>query len=284
MPFFDIEPLHADFGARISGVDMRPPLDPETLSAVRAAIDTYSLVVFPDQQFDDDLHLAFTKQLGRPEPSHTAPGRVEYFGTIGNVQPDGTALGNRHEKTIFLTGNNLWHTDASFKKTPAMFSIMSAYETPDEGGETLFVSCRAAYDRLEAAEQRRVDPLVTVHDYTFSRSKVAPVPAAISASLPPVRQKLVRTNPANGRKNLFIGSHVREVEGMDAVAGRRLLDDLVAHATPDEAIYVHRWRPGQLAIWDNRCLLHRGTGYDADKHRRHMRQTRTSGIAPTLEE
>lgn len=284
MTSFQVEPLHADFGARLTGVDMRPPLDADVLAEAQAAIDEYSFVVFPDQDFDDDLQLALTRQLGRPEPSHTAVGRTEYFGTIGNVQQDGVALGASDRKTVFLTGNNLWHTDASFKETPATLSIMCAYETPDEGGETLFVSCRAAFDRLPEAEQAELSSKIAVHDYTFSRSKVAPVPAEISASLPPVRQKLVRTNPVNGRKSLFIGSHVREVEDMTPAAGRALLDRLVEHATAEDAIYAHRWRPGELAIWDNRCLLHRGAGYDADAYRRYMRQTRTGGVASSLVE
>lgn len=284
MAKFEITPLHPDFGATLAGVDIRPPLDDETLAEIRAAIDEYSFVVFPDQDFDDELQLALTQALGAPEPSHTAVGRIEYFGTIGNVQQDGTAVGNDHQKTVFLTGNNLWHTDASFKPTPAMLSIMCAYETPDVGGETLFVSCRAAYDRLSPEEKAELDDRIAIHDYTFSRSKVAEVSPELSASLPPVRQRLVRTNPANGRKNLFIGSHVREVEDMTPGDGRALLDSLVEHATPEAAIYAHRWRPRQVAIWDNRCLLHRGAGYDADAYRRYMRQTRVSGVASSLAE
>lgn len=289
MATLQTRPLHRDFGAEIRGLDLSEPLDVETVAAINAAIDAYSFVVFPDQDMDDDKQLAFTRALGAPEPSHVAMGeenRVEYFGTIGNVRADGTAAGNADRKVKFLTGNNMWHTDASFKPVPAKLSIMCAYETPSEGGETLFVSNRAAYERLSPAERERVDPLIGVHDYVFSRSKVSPdaVSPSLAASLPPVRQRLVRTNPANGRKNLFIGSHVREIESMEEAEGRALLDGLVEHATPDDAVLAHRWAPGQTAVWDNRCLLHKGAGYDADKHRRYMRQTRVSGDRPSLEE
>ena len=106
----------------------------------------------------------------------------------------------------------------------------------------------------------------------------------LAATLPPVRQRLVRCNPTNGRKNLYIGSHVREIEEMDHDRGRASLDGLVEHATVPEAIYTHAWRPGELAIWDNRCLLHRGSGFDADKYRRYMRQTRVIGDGSTLTE
>ena len=279
-----IEPLHRDFGARIFGVDVGvAPKD-----WLHGLIDEYSFVTFPDQTFDDERQMALTQTLGQPEPSHVArgEGKLEYFGTIGNVQQDGSVLGNEHRRTRFQTGNNLWHTDASFKPVPAMLSIMCAYECPDEGGETLFVSNRAAWDRLDAAEQERLEPMVGVHDYVFSRSKVGPdaVSPELAATLPPVRQRLVRKNPSNGRRNLFTGSHVREVEGLPEAESRSLLDGLVEHATVADAIYAHAWRPGELAIWDNRCLLHKGAGYDADKHRRRMRQTRVSGVCSSMEE
>ncbi len=283
------ELLHPDFGVRATGIDLRQPLGAELTKKIWALIDEHSFVHFPDQPADDDIQLAFTRSLGSPEPSHVAlgeEGRIEYFGTIGNVQPDGSKLGNDHRKTKFLTGNNMWHTDASFKAIPAALSIMCAYETPSEGGLTEFVSTRAAYGRLPEAEQAALDPLITIHDYTYSRSKVSPdaVSPALSKSLPPVRQKLVRVNARADAKNLFIGSHVREVEGMKVGESRALLDRLVDHAVQPENVYAHAWNPGDLVIWDNRCLLHRGSGYDADKHRRRMRQTRVTGSASSLEE
>jgi len=282
-----IDPLHEEFGARITGVDMATPPEGAALEALRAAIDEHSLLWFPDQEMDDASQLALTRALGEPEPSHVAYGeerRIEYFGTIGNVQPDGTALGNDHRKTIFLTGNNMWHSDSSFREVPAFVSIMCAYETPDEGGETIFVSLRAAHARLPAARQAKLAPMIGIHDYTYSRSRVAPdaVAPSLSKSLPPVRQRLVRTNPRTGAKNLFLGSHVREIEGLGYEKSRTLLDGLTAEATREEDVYTHRWRPGDLAIWDNRCLIHRGAGYDADRYRRYMRQTRVHGAGPTV--
>lgn len=280
------EKLHPEFGARVRGVDLGQPLAADAVEEIKAAIDEYSFVCFPGQSMDDDRQLALTRRFGRPEPSHTAVGRTEYFGTIGNVQPDGTVLGNAHRKTIFLTGNNMWHSDASFKPVPAFLSIMCAYETPAEGGTTMFVSLRAAWDRQSPGRQAELKPLVAIHDYVFSRSKVAPdaVSPELATSLPPVRQRLVRTNPATGAKNLFLGSHVREIEGMSPAAGRALLDDLTEEAIQPEHVYDHAWQPGDVVFWDNRCLLHAGSGYDADRHRRYMRQTRVSGTCSSLEE
>ena len=285
-----IERLHPDFGARVTGIDMSQPLDDATLEDLSAAIDEHSFIWLPDQEgMDDDRQLALTRRFGEPEFSHVAygeTGKIEYFGTIGNVQADGTALGNSDKKTIFLTGNNMWHSDSSFREVPAFLSIMCAYETPDEGGETLFVSTRAAHGRLPEEEQERLDPRIGIHDYTYSRSKVAPdaVSPSLSTSLPPVRQKLVRRNPRTGERNLFIGSHCREIEGMGYEESRPLLDRLTEEATRDEHIYAHKWRPGDVVLWDNRCLIHRGAGYDADRYRRYMRQTRVRGTGNTLEE
>jgi alpha-ketoglutarate-dependent 2,4-dichlorophenoxyacetate dioxygenase len=286
----NIQPLHKSFGVSATGIDLSGDLADEFVNQIWGLIDEYSFVVFPGQDgFNDDKQLGFTRLLGSPEPSHVAKGeegKLEYFGTIGNVQPDGTALGNEHRKTKFLTGNNLWHSDASFKPVPAALSVMCAYETPEEGGQTLFASTRSAYAQLDADLKSKLDPMVGIHDYTFSRSKVSPdaVSPSLSASLPPVRQKLVRTNPTNKLKNLFIGSHVREIEGMGFDESRALLDQLVEHSVREENIVTHAWQPGDLVIWDNRCLIHRGAGYDADKYRRLMRQTRVAGTASSLEE
>lgn len=286
MANIECEELHAEFGCRIHDVDLSESLDDGTMAGIRAAIDTYSFVCFPGQAMDDGRQLALTRQFGEAEPSHTTLGRVNYFGTIGNVQADGTALGSSHKKTIFSTGNNMWHSDASFKPVPAFLSIMCAYETPAEGGETMFVSLRAAYQRLTPERQRALDPLVAIHDYVYSRSQVAPdaVSPELAASLPAVRQRLVRSNPATGAKNLFLGSHVREIEGMSVADGRALIDELTEEATAPEHIYSHAWQPGEVVFWDNRCLLHRGAGYDADRFRRYMRQTRVSGTCSSLDE
>lgn len=289
MTHLNIQTLHEDFGARVTGLDAGQPMGAGALAEVQAAIDDYSFLCFPRQDMNDERHLAFTKQLGAPEEGHVSlgeSGKVVYFGTIGNVQPDGSTYGNDHRKTRFLTGNNLWHSDSSFRPVPSRVSIMCAYETPETGGATEFVSLRAAHGRLDQSTQDRIDPLVAIHDYVFSRTKVAPdaVSPSLAASLPPVPQKLVRTNPGNGAKNYYLGSHAKTIQGWDEGEARALLDDLQERATQPEHRLSHAWQPGDLVIWDNRCLLHRGAGYDADKYRRYMRQTRVRGEAPTLEE
>ena len=285
----NFEPLHSDFGARVTGLDLGDGLSASAVSEIERAIDDFSFLWFPEQSVSDDMQLAFTKLLGEPEPSHVKLGQegvIEYFITIGNVQDDGSVFGNDHPKTRFSTGNNMWHSDSSFREVPTYVSIMCAYEVPDEGGMTQFVSQRAAYNRLTEKTQVDIDPLIAIHDYVFSRSKVGDdaVTPSHANSLPPVRQKLVRKNPATGERNFYVGSHAREIEGWGFAESRDLLDDLLARTTEREHIYEHTWSPGDLVIWDNRCLLHRGNGYDADKYRRRMRQTRVQGAGSTLQE
>ena len=287
--FYDmiIKEIHDDFGAQISNVDLSISITKQDVKAILKAIDDFSFLIFPNQSLQDDSHLEFTKLLGTPEPNHVAQGRdgiINYFGTIGNVQADGTVQGNNHQQTKFLTGNNLWHTDSSFRKVPSFVSIMMAYEVPEEGGETQFVSARSAYARLPDDMKEKIDPLEVIHDYVFSRSKVAEVDPKHAASLPPITQRLVRKNPNTGAKNFYIGSHAKEIVGWNYEDSRSLLDELLAGTVVDANVYTHAWKPGDLVIWDNRCILHRGTGYDADKYRRFMRQTRVAGLGPTLEE
>ena len=287
MNSLDIEPLNAPFGARVTGLDLTADLSEEAVEAIREAIDTYSFLCFPEQPMTDQAHMAFTRRLGAPEEEHVTlgtTGKVVYFGTVGNVADDGTKRGNAHPRTHYQTGNHMWHSDSSFRRVPSFVSITHAYEVPGEGGGTSFASMRNAYAKLPAEMQATIEPLHAIHDYVFSRTKVAPVDPNHAASLPPIEHKLVRKNPRNGLKNYYVGSHARSIVGWTGIESRRLLDDLLERATRPEDAYTHPWRAGDTVIWDNRCLLHRGTGYDADRWRRRMRQTRVAGPGPTIEE
>jgi len=283
------EPIHSDFGVRVKGLDLSQPLTQESIREIKQAIDRHSFLLFPAQDVSDEMQISLTRQLGEPEFSHVKYGQegvIEYFITIGNVQDDGSKLGNDHKRTRFLTGNNMWHTDSSFREVPTFVSIMCAYEVPDEGGLTEFVSQRAAYKRLSAELRQTIDPLIAIHDYVYSRSMVGKdlVSSSHAETLPPVRQKLVRQNPFTDEKNIYIGSHAKIIDGWEFEQSRELLDDLLLETTKPEHVYAHAWAPQDLVIWDNRCLLHRGSGYDADKYRRRMRHTRVMGEGSTLNE
>ena len=283
----EIEPLHHDFGARVAEVDLTGPLTTELVESIHSLVDEFSVLVFPHQGMTDDAQLKLTESLGEPEENHITfgtTGEVVLLGTIGNVIDGETQRDDTDPRTRAQKGNNLWHSDSSFRRVPSYVSILHAYEVPDEGGHTQFVSQRAAYERLEPARRAEIDDLRVLHDYVFSRSKVAPVHDNHAASLPPIEQRLVRTNPRNGKRNYYVGSHARSIVGWSGVDSRRLIDELNEFATTEDSRFTQRWSPGDTVIWDNRCVLHRGTGYDANRHRRMMRQTRVRGRGPTLEE
>ncbi len=283
----DLRSLHDDFGVEVVGVDLAAPMGDARFKEIEAVFNDRSVVLFRDQELDDDRQIAFSRRFGPLEispPAQANDKETTYVGRVSNVDKAGRKLPSDHKKVIYLTGNYLWHTDSSFKQTPALASLLSAREVPPEGGETEFVSARAAYGRLDPARRAAIEDLTVIHDFVFSRSKVgADVVSADHAKLvPPVPQRLVRTNPATGAKNYFVGSHAARVVGWTEPQSRALLDDLLARATRPADIYRHHWRQGDLIIWDNRCALHRGRPWDADRYRRQMHRTTVAGAGPSI--
>ena len=283
----EFEPLHEDFGARVSGVDLTSPLSSQLLEGLHKAIDEHSVLLFPEQDMSDEAQMRLTQALGEPEENHVTFGRtgeIVHLGTVGNVIDDDTKRDESDPHTRSMKGNNLWHSDSSFRLVPSYVSILHAYEVPAQGGATEFVSQRSAYNRLDSQTQNQINELHVLHDYVFSRTKTAPVHDNHAASLPPIEQKLVRTNPRHGRRNYYVGAHARSIIGWSGIDSRKLIDELNDLATRPEHRWSQQWSPGDTLFWDNRCILHRGTGYDADLYRRNMRQTRVRGAGPTLEE
>ena len=281
------EPLHPEFGVRIGAVDLSKKLDDATFAEIDLAINRYSFLLFENQQLDDERHLALTRRFGDLEEEHVSyysRGEITYIGRVGNINPDGSKVSARQIKAS--TGNEMWHTDSSFREIPAMYSLLAAYEVPDEAGETEFASARSAYRRLDPAIRELIEGRIGIHDYIYSRTKVGEdaVNQGQRSYMRPVRQRLVRQNPVTGERNYFVASHVKTIEGMPDIEARSLLERLIAEATRPESVYRHRWRAGDFVIWDNRCMLHRGCGYDADKYRRRMHQTRVRGEMPSIAE
>jgi alpha-ketoglutarate-dependent 2,4-dichlorophenoxyacetate dioxygenase len=286
-----IVPVHSCVGARVEGVDLARPLDEASFSRIFEAFQEYSVLVFPDQRLTDEQQMAFSRRFGPLEATIKSIGQErrlhENLVDLSNLDPqdDGKLMGWTDRRMLYQSGNQLWHTDSSFKPVPAMASLLSGREVPPIGGETEFVSMRHAYATLPEETKRRLEGKVTVHSILYSRSTIAEglFDAEHERDLPPVRQALVRANPANGRRAIYIGSHAWYVEGMAYDESRRLLDDLLAHTTRPERVYQHRWRQWDLVMWDNRCVLHRGRPWDAAVHRRVMRRTTVAGEGPTAE-
>jgi alpha-ketoglutarate-dependent 2,4-dichlorophenoxyacetate dioxygenase len=182
-------------------------------------------------------------------------------------------------------GNRLWHTDSSFKRTPAKYSLLSVRAIPPTGGETQFSDLRAAYDALPEVMKKRIANLVAEHCIMWSRAKIgfSDFSDEERAALPPVPQVLVRTHPGSRRKTLYLASHAGAIRGMPLPEARMLLLDLMEHATQEKFVYTHQWRLGDLVIWDNRCTMHRARDFDPTIPR-DMHRTTVADSAPTVEQ
>lgn len=278
-------PLTPVFGAAITGVDATREAPAETAAALRAALDDYSLLVLRDQKLTDDQQVAFSRVFGALEDSLTGTrGEGSYFAKLSNVLPDGGLADPESQRMLFSRANELWHSDSSFKEVPGRVSLLSGRTVPPEGGETEFASLRAAYAALPEETKRRIEGLVCEHDLAHSRDTYDPraMTAEQRGAYPPVRHAMVRTNPNNGRKSLYIGAHVRRIVGWPDDEGRALIDELMDFATRPEFVYRHAWRTDDLAIWDNRCTLHRGRPWDWSRHARVMQRTTVAGLGPTV--
>lgn len=282
-----IRRLGGHFAAEISGVDLTRPVDDVTVAEIRAALDEHSVLVFHDQAFDDDSQVAFSRRLGPLEAtiSSNPGGAGTYIAMISNVDAEGRLIPPDDKRMIFNSGNEMWHSDSSYKPVPATASFLSGREVPPTGGETEFCTLRAAYAALPAARQRWLEGRVAVHDFLYSRGLVdkSLLGEKDRKELPPVRHPLVRANPANGRKSLYIGAHASHIEGLPVEEGREILAALLAHATRPDFVYRHAWRRLDAVMWDNRCVLHRGRGWDKARHRRVMHRTTLAGAGFTIE-
>jgi len=269
------------FAARIDGADISRPLDGETWAAIRAAFEEHSVLVFRGQPLDDESQISFSLRFGDLEITRSMnPAAGTPFARQSNLDmKTGEVIPADDRRMVYQLANMFWHTDSSFKAVPSLCSLLSGRIVPPEGGATEFASARAAYPSLPEALKRQVETAVVVHDFSWSRDQVRPgfFTAEERAVYPPVRHPLVRTNPANGRRSLFLGAHASHVEGLPLDEGRALLKTLLDHVTRSEFCYRHEWQEGDLVVWDNRCVLHRATPYDTARHKRLMQRTTVSG-------
>ncbi len=283
----DVSPLGPGFAAELRGVTLADVANDDAVyAAVRAALEQHSVLVFRGQEIDGEGQLAFSRRFGPPEITKVGSlGTGTHFVILTTIGPDGNVVPEDHRYAMRNRANQLWHTDSSFKSVPALASVLSARTIPAKGGETEFVSTRLAFDRLDPALQKKLENSFAWHHYGYSRGKTAPGLATADelAPLPPQCWRMVWKNPKNGRNALYIASHAYAVEGMDPKAGEQLIEELTAAVTAPGTSYEHKWRNGDVVMWDNRATMHRGRPWPGSEPRYMVRTTISATAADGLD-
>ena len=280
------------FAAEVEGIDLSEPLSPDEVAAVHHGMDEYAVLVFHDQYIDDEQHLAFSLSLGALEHGAGASLRApedarlpNTFADVSNLDKNQQPMARDDRRRLFAIGNRLWHSDSSFKVVPAKYSLLRACSIPSTGGNTEFADMRAAYDALPAETRAEIEDLICEHSQIFSRQQIGffDLTEEERVRFKPVRQRLVRTHPVTGRKSVYLASHAGGIVGWPVPEARIFLRDLIEHATQREFVYSHTWRIGDLVMWDNRQVMHRGRAFPASEPR-DVRRTTLAGDGPTVDQ
>ena len=286
-------PLHSVFAGEVAGVDCRKPLTAEVVAAIEAGMDKYAVLVFRDQNITDDEQISFTRHFGELE-NYNTPGHVRKredhrlgpgIADFSNLDKQGNIMSAEDRIWFFKLGDRLWHSDSSFRPIPAKYSILSGRVIPSWGADTEFADMRAAYDALDERTKAEIEDLVCEHSLKYSREAIGftDLTEEEIAAFRPVRQRLVRTHPATGRKSLFLAAHAGAILGWTIPEARMFLRDLTEHATQSQFVYSHPWQPYDLVMWDNRTTMHRARRFDRNEVR-DVRRTTLAGDLPTVEQ
>ncbi len=276
-----VRPLTANLGAEVAGADLAGGVDDATFRAIHDAFLRHQVLLFGVQELPPGKQVEFARRFGQVQihvmNQYHADGYPELY-RLSNLDQRGDPTGRHPDK-----GTLAWHTDGSWQRVTGQATIIYAEVVPEEGGETHFCDMYGAYARLSPQWKRRIGSLRAVHNLDFSRSRrhgEDPMTEAQKRETPPVDHPVVRTHPETERKCLFLGDHAEYILGLDYGEGRALIDELNSLAIHPDLTYQHRWTPGQLIVWDNRCVMHRATPYDPATQRRVIRRCTVLGEVP----
>jgi taurine dioxygenase len=276
-----VEPLSPALGAEIAGVDLREELPAETIAAIIDAWHQYLVILFRNQSLSEEEQIRFARhfgvlqQRGRPPEARNEASRLEHpeiTMLVSNIRENGKLIGS------LADGEMHFHSDFCYVEKPAKGTFLYAVEIPSQGGDTLFLNMYKAYETLPAALKARVEGRKAVNAYHYESPTREVNGAQLDFSANPhYAQPIIRTHPDTRRKALYVNRLMTwTVEGMDNEEGSALLDQLFAHIEQDQFIYAHKWRVGDLVLWDNRCTLHARTDF-SDKERRMLRRNVVAG-------
>jgi len=275
--------LHPLFVAEVTGIDLTQAIPREDFRAIWDAFNEHQILVFRDQTFDDESQIAFSRNFGELETMIAHPGNdwnPGHISVMTNLGKDGNLLPLDHPAMLHRERNEAWHSDSSFKPIAALASLLAARIVPPVGGNTDFASARAAYDALPAERKARLEGMTAIHRMTHPDLEKDDGYRDDDKLRHVVTHPLIRVNPVNGRKALYVGAHAQEIVGMPPKEGRKILDELTAFCTQPQFVYSHHWRDGDAVMWDNRCTLHRATTFDKTKYKRKLHRTTIAGKSP----
>jgi alpha-ketoglutarate-dependent 2,4-dichlorophenoxyacetate dioxygenase len=287
-----ITELTPGFAGEVAGIDITQPLTRDQVASLEAGMDRYAVLVYHDQRFTDEQQKTFSRNFGPLE--ETAGGNVTKaadrrldpeMADVSNLGADHKPLARDDRRRLFNLGNQLWHSDSSFRAVPAKYSLLSGRTVVDAGGNTEFADMRAAYDTLDDKTKADLENLVCEHSLIYSRGTLgfADLSEEERRMFKPVRQRLVRVHPVTGRKSLYLSSHIGTIIGWPMPEARAFIRELTEHAVQPRFVYAHKWRQYDLVVWDNRSTMHRVRRFD-ETQVRDMRRTTVAGECVTVEQ
>ena len=279
-----------DFVAFVSDVDLKNELETDQVKELDTAINKFSVLVFKNQNINDEQQVRFTKYFGEIEASGNKSNITKAkdrrlstdLADVSNLDKNNKPFTQNDPRRIFNLGNRLWHTDSSFKEIPAKYSLLSARNISKEGGNTEFADMRSAYENLDMNTKQKVDDMICEHSLIYSRQRlgfdmVKELSSEEIKNFTPVEQPLVRQNKITNRKTIFLSCHIGKIRNWIRPDSMCFIDDLIEYATQPRFKYIHKWSQNDLIIWDNRQTMHRARPFDDLKERRDMRRTTVLG-------
>jgi taurine dioxygenase len=272
--------LGGHMAVAVEGVDFRAPPSPALSATLRQALWDHQVLCIRGQNIGPGEYLAAVSVFGEPQVRPEIP-HVDGFPavtTLSSEDRDTKGDGKR------LVAGATWHSDDTFMERPSALTALYGIVVPDEGGDTQYANMYAAYEALPEDKRRYLDTLKVVHTMKPARDglgRTRSIDPAILAQRPPSTHPLVRTHPETGRKSLYVSrNRMDHIVGMERDEGHRLIDELVEHAIQPRFTYRHKWRQGDIVIWDNRCLMHKANGDYAEGARRFMQRIIVAGEVP----
>ena len=279
-----INKLKKFIGVEINDLDITKILDIGIINEISELLSEFSVVVIRDQNITNDQHIKFSECFGNLEQTKVGTdGSGSKLIILRNFDEDGNIVPPTDRQRLNNLANKEWHSDSSFKKIPSKLSILSSKMIPSNGGNTEFLSMRAAYNSLPENLKLNIEDKVCWHDYSHGRLKIDPnlVTSEEKKALPPVKQKLVLNNKKYG-KSLYLGAHCSKIDGMTENESQNLLKEIYEFVDNKSFVYSHVWKPYDLIMWDNRSVLHRATPIKGKIEKRLMVRTTIAGETSTL--